>query len=95
MTTNGAVETEEPQPRAELLLFTQRNRIMTDPKYESFNTLPDQEEPDLEHWNTEAMRKAALSLTITFMRAGASRILSLSLYYSRAQYVLNKYFLNG
>lgn len=72
-------------------------RIMTDPKYESFNTLPDQEEPDLEHWNTEAMRKSGFLflLTIAFMRAGASRIL-LSLFITPgAQCVLNKYFLNG
>lgn len=68
---------------------------MTDPKCESFNTLPDQEEPDLEHRNTEGNEEKPLPflLTVTFMRAGTSRILSL--HWSRAQYVLNKYFLNG
>lgn len=53
---------------------------MTDPKCESFNTLPDQEEPDLEHRNTEGNEEKPLPflLTVTFTRAGTSRILSLS-----------------
>ena len=52
---------------------------MTDPKCDSFNTLPNQEELDPGSWHTEGNQEKPLPFLsiVTFMRAGTRGVLSL------------------